>query len=220
MLPQQKLNNELDYYDRSEVSNSDLSELKNYLEGNVRDMSSLASVFYFGNVFDAMLTEPERINFKNKTFDGDIIEFSLFDKLIKMKDSFIRDPFCRALVKQSDKQAVIIDDVNLSFQGFHFTLRMRAKLDFNLSLSNLVADLKSTASTSQEQFEAAVEQFDYDRQAAVYMTLAKVDRFAIVAVSKRNYKVFKVLITKDSQLYRSGMEKFIDLAFKWWTLFC
>lgn len=220
MSKPQKQNNELDYYDRSEVSNSDLSELKNYLEGNVRDMSSLASVFYFGNVFDAMLTEPERINYRTKSFDGIPVENSLFNKAVKMKESFMKDLFARELVKQSDKQSVIIDDVKLSFQSFPFSLRMRCKLDFNLSHSNLVADLKSTDSTSQEQFEAAVEQFDYDRQAAVYMTLAKVDRFAIVAVSKRNYKVFKVLITKDSQLYRSGMEKFTDLAFKWWTLFC
>lgn len=219
MLKQQK-QSELNYYDRSEVSNSDLSELKNYLEGNRVDYSSLASVFYFGNVFDAMITEPERVNYRNRTLDGINIENSIFDKIIKMKDSFMKDLFARELVKQSDKQSIIIDDVNLSFQGFPFTLRMRCKLDFNLSHSNLVADLKSTSSTTQIQFETAVKSFDYDRQAAVYMSLANVDRFAIVAVSKVNYKVFKVLITKDSDLYRSGMEKFTDLAFKWWTLFC
>lgn len=210
----------MDYYQRTEVSNSDLTALKEYLEGSVRDMSSLTDTFYFGNLFDAMLTEKFRIDFKRMTFNGEYVDPVLFKKAERMKMSFLKDPFAREIASVSETQTVIVDDVPLKFNNYPFSLTMRCKLDFDVRKSDLVVDLKSTSSMTQEQFESAVDNFDYDRQAAVYMTMAKVNRFAIIGVSKKNMKVFKVLITKDSQLYRSGMEKFTDLAFKWWTLFC
>lgn len=210
----------MDYYNRKEVSNSDLTALKEYLEGNVRDMSSLTNIFFFGNLFDAMLTEKEKIDFRRMTFNGEFVDPELFKKAEKMKLSFMKDPFARHIATASETQTVIVTDVDLSFNSYPFKLPMRCKLDFDLRNSDLVCDLKSTSSSTQEQFEIAVDKFDYDRQAAVYMTLAGVNRFAIIGVSKRNMKLFKVLITKDSDLYKSGMEKFTELAFKWWSLFC
>lgn len=219
MLKPQKLSS-MDYYDRPEVSNSDLSALKAYLECADRNFTGKEHFLYFGNLFDAMLTEPERISLSKKTFDGQPVSERDWNLALRMKKSFLKDPFARHVAQNSGKQTVIIDDVKLYYSGMPFTLKMRCKLDFDLSPINLISDLKSTSAASQEQFEAAIENFDYDRQAAVYMTLGKVDRYAILGVSKKNSKLFKVFINKESQLYQSGMEKFKELAFKWWTLFC
>lgn len=210
----------MDYYSRKEVSNSDLTALKEYLEGNVRDMNALTNIFFFGNLFDAMLTEKEKVDFRRMTFNGEFVDPQLFKKAEKMKLSFMKDPFARYIATESETQTVIVTDVDLSFNGYPFKLPMRCKLDFYLRNSDLACDLKSTSSSTQEQFESAVDKFDYDRQSAVYMTLTGVNRFAIIGVSKRNMKLFKVLITKESDLYKSGMEKFTELAFKWWSLFC
>lgn len=209
-----------EYYSRNEVSNSDLTTLKNYLEGKESEFPNKEQVYYFGNLFDAMVTESTKIDFKNQKFNNIPVDPSLFSNASKMKYSFLKDPFAFNVAKNSKKQTVIIDNVSLTFKEFTFTLLMRCKLDFDLSHIDLIADLKSTAATSEDQFISAVDMFDYDRQAAVYMSLAKVNRFAIIGVSKKNAKVFKVLIDKDSEFYKSGMEKFTDLAFKWWTLFC
>ncbi len=208
------------YYNRTEVSNSDLSALKNYLEGIDNNFPNRDQIFYFGNLFDAMLTEPHKIDFRNKKFDGVPVDSSMFYKAEKMKLAFLKDPFALHVFKNSKPQSVIVDKVDLTFHDYPFSLMMRCKFDFDLSNLDLVVDLKSTSSTTQEQFDSAILKFDYDRQAAVYMTMANVNRFAIIGVSKKNQKLFKVMIDKNSDLYKSGMEKFTDLAFKWWSLFC
>lgn len=209
----------MNYFDRPEVSNSDLSALKAYLESADRNWIGMEHIFYFGNLLDAMLTEPERINFYLKTFDGVPVQTKDFEKAKRMKASFLKDSFSRTVAENSEKQTVLIDDVCLEHNGMPFSLRMRGKLDFYLPYQNLIADLKTTAAKTQREFETAMDFFDNDRQAVVYMTLAKVDRFAFLGISKKNHNLFKIFIDKDSDMYRTGYEKFTELAFKWWALF-
>jgi hypothetical protein len=218
-LKPQKLNSMVDYFDRDEVSNSDLSALKTYLEGGSLSFEGLEHVFYFGNLFDAILTEKHKIDFTRKLYNGEPVDPKLFNLAMKMKNSFLKDQFARYVAGNARTQTILVDDVNLEVNNYPFTLRMRCKLDFDLIENDLVCDLKSTGAASEEQFLSSILKFDYDRQAAVYMTLAKVSRFGILGVSKKNAQLFKILITKDSELYNSGMEKFKTLAFKWHLLF-
>ncbi len=207
------------YYSRPEVSNSDLTALKNYLEGGDHAFPNQEQIFYFGNLIDAMLTEKNKINISRKTFDDAPVDPVLFNKALKMKLSFLKDDFCNYISSNAKTQTVFVDDVHLEVGGFPFFLTMRSKLDFDLSHTNLICDLKSTSATSQSQFLNSVHKFDYDRQAVVYMSLARVSRFAILGVSKINQKIFKIFVEKDSELYESGMEKFKSLALKWYLLF-
>ena len=41
----------------------------------------------------------------------------------------------------------------------------------------------------------------------------------LIFISKKNYKIFKVPIKRDSELFRQGKAKYQELAFKWWYLF-
>lgn len=41
----------------------------------------------------------------------------------------------------------------------------------------------------------------------------------IIGISKVNLKVFKLFINRESEFYKSGMQKFRELGFKYWTLF-
>ena len=57
-----------EYYNRSEVSNSDLTELKNLLHPRLQ-FGDKEAAFRFGTLVDAVITEPERVNFYRFTVD-------------------------------------------------------------------------------------------------------------------------------------------------------
>lgn len=209
----------MDYFSRPEVSNSDLSALKEYLECKGGSDINREKAYWFGSIYDAIVTEPHKIDFIRKRYNGIEIDPKLFALATRMKQNLLADELGSYLVKNSGKQRVITDNVKLIHNGIPFQLRMRCKLDFDLPQIRLASDLKSTAAATQQEFDNAVTMFDYDRQAAVYMTLCHAEKFIIIAASKRNKSIFKVLIDKKSPLYKSGMEKFTDLAFRWWMLF-
>jgi hypothetical protein len=75
--------NRLDpYFTRKEVSNSDLTALKYRLSGH--ELPNMTEVFAFGNLVDAMITEPDRIDWWRKLMDGQPAKD--FDKAKKMYD--------------------------------------------------------------------------------------------------------------------------------------
>lgn len=205
------------YYSRHEVSNSDLSKLKMQL--HPIDMPDPTQAYRFGSLIDAMLTENHRVNYFKRTCDD--IQFSRedFDKALEMKKSFMADETCKMLIQNSDPQKVMIkqrDDFN--FKGFNFSLPVRCKWDIWRNDFGWGGDIKSTTATTQEQFEAAIRYFDYDRQRAWYMDIAGSNRDVLIGISKKNFKIFKVFINRDSDLYRSGLEKYSYLAFMYHNL--
>jgi hypothetical protein len=80
-------------------------------------------------------------------------------------------------------------------------------------------DIKSTVCTTQKAFEQSLEYFDYDRQRAWYMDISGAVRDVLIGISKENFKVFIVTITRDSEIYKRGREKYQELAFRYWYLF-
>ena len=56
------------YYQRSEVSNSDLTELKNLLYPRTQ-YGDKEKAFKFGSLIDAMITEPERVRYDKRMVD-------------------------------------------------------------------------------------------------------------------------------------------------------
>lgn len=84
---------------------------------------------------------------------------------------------------------------------------------------NWGGDIKSTSATTQAQFESAVRQFDYDRQRFFYMNIAGSDKDVLIGISKENFRVFKVFIKRGDELWESGRQKCMELAFKYWTMF-
>lgn len=59
-----------EYYQRSEVSNSDLTELKNQLHPHMQ-YGDREAAFRFGSIVDAIITEPSRVDFLHMTIDGE-----------------------------------------------------------------------------------------------------------------------------------------------------
>lgn len=206
------------YYSREEVSNSDLSWLKNQLFP--REMHDPTEAFKFGNLIDAMLTEPHRVNYFKRTCDEDQFTPEEFETAEKMKNAALRDTELRYFLENSESQKVMIAHRKFICDYNAFELDCRCKWDFWLNNSlNWGGDIKSTSATTQSQFEAAAKYFDYDRQRAWYMDIAGSDKDIIVAISKVNFKIFKIFIKRDSDFYREGFSKYNMLALRWHMIF-
>jgi hypothetical protein len=205
------------YYDRAEVSNSDLSWLKNIL--SPRETADTTAAYRFGNLIDAMITEPDNVNFYARTL-GDV-QFTAdeFDKAERMKRAFYADSLCRGIATGADGQKVMSAVRVFDYGGMEFELPCRCKWDLWRADGHFGGDIKSTAATTQAQFEAAARHFDYDRQRAWYMDIAGSDEDVLIGISKKNFKVFKIFINRGSSWYRDGFAKYNELAFRWHLMF-
>lgn len=174
-------------------------------------MFDLIDAYRFGSLLDAVITEPEKVSTIEHT-PAELLQCKA------MFQSFLKQPFCAQVHKSFDKQfELYCDDLPFEYNGVKFKLPFKMRADFRRR--PFMADLKSTACTTQKSFEAACEQFDYDRQAAVYMKMTGDKSFMLIGVSKvKPYNVFQVAIKDGDERHKSGVEKMNELAFKMWVL--
>ena len=207
------------YFGRNEVSNSDLTWLKNYYQPEMDEVVK-EKAYRFGSLLDAIITEPFKVDYFKKKVEDVQYTDEEFEKAEQMRKSFLNDPFAKNILSQSDMQKVMIVNRNFTYEDdMNFKLDVRCKWDLWMQNLGWGGDLKSTTATTQKQFEEAVRYFDYDRQRAWYMDIAGSNQDVLIGVSKVNFKVFKVPIRRDDDLYKSGFRKYNELAFKWWALF-
>lgn len=207
------------YYSRSEVSNSTLGEVEKYWMPQ-QYIIDLEAAYRFGSLLDAMITEPDKVDYYKRTVDGQEFTREEFDKANEMRKVFFSDIFCKMLAKQCEMQKVSIKpNFKINYNGIDFILPMRAKWDFFAPLIDLSGDLKTTASTTQKQFEQSIFHYNYDRQAALYMDLEGKSNFMFIGISKANFKIFKVPVKRGDAIFKSGKEKYEEAAFRYWYLF-
>lgn len=203
------------YFSRPEVSNSDLSWLKNQL--HPRDMPDPTQAYRFGSLIDAMLTENHRVDYFKRSLDNDNFTPEEFEMAVRMKQAFLNDEFCRNIITGSEPQKISVSDLELNYSGLDFNLKARCKWD--IWRGTWGGDIKSTTATTQAQFVEACKYFEYDRQRAWYMDIEKSDKDVLIGISKKNFKIFKVFIDRNHGFYKSGKEKYTYLAFKYWLMF-
>lgn len=210
------------YYSRSEVSNSDLTELKNILHPRMQ-FGDKEAAFRFGSLVDAIITEPSRVDYYRLTVDDEQYSEDEFKHAQEMKKALRmearNDAFLAKVLEYADTQQFMVNKAQqFSYCDFPFTLDTRCKWDWWLKAAHFGGDLKTTFASSQQQFEEAVDFFDWDRSRAWYMDIAHSDRDFIYAISKKNCKVFKKFITRGDEIYTRGREKYEELAFQYWCL--
>jgi hypothetical protein len=211
-----------EYYNRREVSNSDLTELKNLLHPR-QQFGDKEAAFRFGSLVDAIITEPDRVNVYRYTVDDvqyTADEFGLAREMYKSLQMEARkDEFLAKVLELSDTQRFMVNRAQqFKYGSFPFTLDTRCKWDWYLSACNFGGDLKTTFATSQKQFDEAVDFFDWDRSRAWYMDIANSNLDFIYAISKKNCLVFKKHINRGDAIYIRGREKYEELAFQYWCL--
>lgn len=207
------------YYNRNEVSNSDLTELKNLLYPRLQ-FGDKEKIFAFGSLVDAIITEPDRVNYYQLTVDDVKYTEDDFALAREMHKSLLmearKDEFLDYVLKNSDTQKFMVKEREFDYAGFKYHLPTRCKWDWFLSSVGFGGDLKTTFAVSQAQFDEAVDFFDWDRSRAWYMDIAGSNKDFIYAISKKNCKVFKKFIERGDQVYRRGLDKYNELAFKYY----
>jgi hypothetical protein len=210
------------YYSRIEVSNSDLTALKNELYPQPQ-YGDKEQAFKFGTLVDALITEPDRVDvFNSRVDDVQYLEDD-FRLAIEMRKSLMaesrKDDFLANVLKYADTQKTSIrQNQPFDYCGFEYFLDTRCKWDWFIGAMNFGGDLKTTAAASQKEFDEAMDFFDWDRSRAWYMDIVGSDRDFIYAISKKNCKVFKKTIFRNDKTYLRGREKYNELAFKYWQL--
>ena len=210
------------YYLRTEVSNSDLTELKNYLYPRTQ-YGDKEKAFKFGTLVDALITENERVHYSKRMVDDVTYSREDFELGLAMREALRKearkDEFLRAVLSNSDTQKFMVNTSQRFLYGnFEYTLDTRCKWDWWLPSFGFGGDLKTTFAESQNQFNEAIDFFDWDRSRAWYMDIAGSQQDFIYAISKKNLKIFKAFIRRDDDTYKRGKEKYDELAFKWWQL--
>jgi hypothetical protein len=206
------------YFNRIEVSNSDLGELKDFMHpSNV--FADKFNAYRMGTLVDAIITEPEKLNIFKRTIDNYNYTPEEIELAKEMKRAYLKDELCSMFQGLSQFQNVFSNRIEIDYEGFVFNLMMRCKFDLWMPRLTHGADIKSTVCTTQKQFEEACYHFDYDRQRAVYMNLSGAKKDLIIGISKKNMKIFKVPITRESEFFKSGMNKLSEDGFRWWTFF-
>lgn len=210
------------YYQRSEVSNSDLTTLKNLLHPHIQ-YGDREAAFRFGNLVDAIITEPSRVNYYRFTVDDVQYTEAEFrhaqDMLAALRREATKDQFLFNVLGFASTQTVMVNKAQrFEYGQFPFTLDTRCKWDWFLDDYGFGGDLKTTFASTQKEFEEALDFFDWDRSRAYYMDIARSDRDFIYAISKKNCKVFKHFIRRGDATYNRGRDKYQELAFQYWCL--
>lgn len=210
------------YYGRPEVSNSDLTALKELLHPRMQ-FGNREAAFRFGNLVDAIITEPARVNYYRFTVDDtqytedEFLHAREMYKSLRMEAE--SDPFLAYVLKNAETQKFMVNEAQqFEYCSFPFHLSTRCKWDWWLGAAGFGGDLKSTFASSQKEFDEAIDFFDWDRSRAWYMDIAGSDRDFIYAISKKNCKVFKKHINRGDAIYNAGREKYEELAFQYWCL--
>jgi hypothetical protein len=220
----------MNYYDEIDyVSNSDLGELKKLLNCEVDRCTNLKEIFAFGNLVDALISEPELVNEEAQTVvdaHGEVLSFTQaqWDQAQRMKRAAHNHPFVKLLVDHMEFQAVAkVEKFEIDCEYAKFTIPARGKADGIARAIKTGMDLKTTACTTVKSFLDSIALFDYDRQAAWYMDLFKLDRFIFVGISKKqnrqgHHEILLHAVERNDEMYKSGLAKYQKLAFQYKTL--
>ena len=215
------------YYLRSEVSNSDLTALRNKLHPALdfvkpRDRQR---AFHLGTLVDGLVTEPSNCNHFRLTVGDEHYTKEEWtwgkQQLEKLRKAAKKDPFLDYVLKNAVGQKVFVNpSQHFDLECFSFNLPTRCKFDWHLGLFG--GDLKTCAATTYDAFLQAIDFFDWDRSRAFYMDLTHSlnplwgNQDFIYAVSKTSNNVFFKKIVRGDDTYLRGREKYLELAFKYW----
>lgn len=214
-----------EYYSRPEVSNSDLSALQEMIHPKPQ-FGNKEYAYAFGTLLDFMITEPHKVDVFKLKVEGQYADFRFtsddFELAKAMKRSYYKDPFCKMISDAADFQSISLRyNWVMSYNGFDFSISsgFRAKWDLLVKAWKMGGDIKSTACSTQKEFEAACEHFGYYRSRSLYMDIEGTNKDMLIGISKVNQQIFKIPINRGDKLYNHGKAQYEELAWKYWLLF-
>jgi len=185
-----------DYRALPAIANSDLSRLRDALNGRLPRTPSNQGALSFGTAFHTALLEPEQYvpgqPGLNDTLVWWLVEgVRLQPELVQLLEAGVAEPSCLFTEPTTNTLCKLRADLVIDQPGKPFT----------------IVDFKTTGARDYEHFQAQCTGFDYDRQAAFYLDALHADRFLLVGVQKfEPFGVFTVEVTPD--MLAAGRRKY------------
>lgn len=188
----------MDYRSLPRISNSDLTEFKHFIFGEVQYKP--VNAFAFGSALHELILEPHTIcNIPD-------VDLALVQHLASAARN---NRFLSWMLQFSKKEVVVLwtDEAT--------GLELKSKIDINHK-GTIVADVKSTSCKSLADFLRSAEKYDYDRQAAFYLDAVGGKKFVFIVVQKKiPYNIWVIEYHTDSEFIRSGRKKYKALLREW-----
>ena len=180
-----------------QVSNTDLSNIKAELLGQLRQPNPMALAF--GSHFHAATLEPHTYARTEEKCQWNLLE--------RLARQVRRQRYCRDLLHRGTAE--------LTHTATHNATGVQVKIRPDLlHISPRIGkvglvDFKTTSARDYAGFCATIEQYDYDRQAALYADVLGASRFTIIGVQKKSpFEVWKVELFNIPNLIEQGRKKY------------
>lgn len=184
-----------------QVSNTDLSELKAQILGQLRQPNPVALAY--GSHFHAAVLEPATYQ---RTDERGI----RWPELETLARQVRRQRYCRDLLYRGTAE--------LTHTATHTATGVQVKIRPDLLVTSpagrrtTLIDFKTTSCPDLARFLASTEQYDYDRQAAFYLDALGADRFLIIGVQKKApHQVWVFDATAAPGFIEQGRKKYTAL---------
>jgi hypothetical protein len=179
------------------VSNTDLSNLKAQVLGQLRNPSPAALAY--GTAFHAATLEPATYA---RTDDN-----CPWEQLEQLARLVRRNRYCRDLLYRGQPE--------LTHTAVHTATGVEVKVRPDLLVRSpagrrlTLIDFKTTSCRDLPHFLSTIEQYDYDRQAAFYLDALQADRFLIIGVQKKApHALWTVEASANLVLMHQGRKKY------------
>ena len=194
----------MNYRQLPRISNSDLTEFKDYIFGEKQVKPVHA--FAFGSALHELILERSAAQPQVILDLPTGVDLNLVQQLAQIART---DPFLSWALRFSRKETVQL------WSDPATGLDLKSKLDI-VHKQSLVVDIKSTSCKTYSNFLRSCDRYDYDRQAAFYLDSISAKRFVFVAVQK--VKPFNVWIVEHhtaGSFIESGRKKYCRLLREW-----
>ncbi|GAA4001841.1 hypothetical protein GCM10022408_11430 [Hymenobacter fastidiosus] len=181
-----------------QVSNTDLSNLKNELLGLTRQLNPVA-LAYGSHFHTAVLESPHYARTDERG-----IKWADLEQLARQvrRQRYCRDLLYRGQAEQSYTATHTATGAGVKLRP---DLLVRSRAGRQLTL----IDFKTTSSPDLVHFLTTIEKYDYDRQAALYLDVLGATRFLIIGVQKKApHEVWRVELTATPGLIEQGRKKY------------
>lgn len=192
-----------DYRALPAVANSDLSRLRDALNGRLPRSASNTAALSLGTAFHTALLEPDAYVPGQKGINDSLIwwmvEAARYDPLVRhlLDEGGIAEPSC--LFTEPTTGVLCKLRADLVFPG-----------DPESGEPYTLVDFKTTLAPDYQQFAAQCTVFDYDRQAAFYLDALQAERFLLVGVQKvEPYGIY--LVEVSPEMLAQGRQKYQSL---------
>jgi len=201
----------MSYFDRSEISISDIKAFLKKVKGGNPEPENLEAIFAMGSYSHEIIFEPSKVQ------PSDLIEPSDIVLAKSMKDRFFQDELCRMLVMRPDFQREHAMFKEIEVGGMRYNARI--KCDGISKGIKTILEFKGLSVTTEKAFLEAINNLNYDMAAVQYLLVAECEMILIVGISKiKPTLLFKKIIKRHDETYLWGEEKLIQ-GLKLWHEF-